>query len=495
MSEQVINSGLTFDHSYAEQLNGFYVPCLGDKAPQPQLVKLNRELAKSLGFDLDNLSDHDMAALLSGGIALENGNPISQVYAGHQFGGFSPQLGDGRALLLGEVIDVNGQRTDIHLKGSGRTQFSRGGDGKAGIGPVLREYLLGEAMHALNVPTTRALAAVTTGEQIMRDGLVPGAVLARVASSHIRFGTFQFFSARGETDQVKLLADYAIARHYPALKNTDDCYLGLLREVGHAQAALVANWMQLGFVHGVMNTDNMTISGETIDYGPCAFIDGYDPDAVFSSIDLQGRYAFSNQGGIAQWNLARFAECLLPLIADDSDEAVKLASEVVNGFSDDYQHRWLAGMSKKLGLTSNQAQDSQLINDLLDLMASNKVYFTQLFRALADAVLGDNSKANALFNDPSEFEQWQATWQERLLVDEVSPQQRAKAMNRVNPIYIPRNHLVEQALKAAENNGDYGPFEQLLAVLERPFKQRAGLDQYALGAPADFGRYKTFCGT
>jgi uncharacterized protein YdiU (UPF0061 family) len=327
-------AGFQFDNTYARDLEGFYVPWKGAEVPAPRMIRFNRPLAEELGLDADALDTDAGAAIFAGHQAPEGAEPLAMAYAGHQFGGFSPQLGDGRALLLGEVIDRQGRRRDIHLKGSGRTPFSRGGDGKAVLGPVLREYIIGEAMHALGVPTTRALAAVATGEEIMRqDGPAPGAVLARVASSHLRVGTFQFFAARGETERLRQLADYAIARHYPDLAGQPDRYLGLLKAVRDRQAALIAQWMNFGFVHGVMNTDNMTISGETIDYGPCAFIDGYDPAMVFSSIDQHGRYAYGNQPKIAQWNLARLAETLLDLInPDDSDDAVKRASDVVNGF-------------------------------------------------------------------------------------------------------------------------------------------------------------------
>jgi len=498
MNEAQIESGLNFDNSYAQQLSDFYVAGVGDKAPAPRLVKLNRSLAEVLSLDLDNLSSEELAAMLSGGTTPVGACPLSQVYAGHQFGGFSAQLGDGRALLLAEVIDTQGQRRDIHLKGSGRTPFSRGGDGKATLGPVLREYILAEAMHALNIPTTRALAAVTTGEQVMRSGLLPGAVIARVASSHIRVGTFQFFAARDQQTQVKKLADYTIARHFPQLLGSSNCYLGLLRQVRDVQATLIAKWMLVGFVHGVMNTDNMTICGETIDYGPCAFIDHYDPSALFSSIDHQGRYAYGNQPGMAQWDLARFAECLLPLIDDDSNEAVKLASEVVNSFSDCYQQQWLAGMRSKLGLTTAQDDDLALVNDLLELMAQQQVDFTQLFRALANVVLDDNEAAEPLFVEPEPFKRWQARWLQRLAsegMDSETCENTAEAMNGVNPIYIPRNHQVEKALQAAENNGDFGPFEQLMIVLAKPFEQRLDLAEYALAAPKSFGRYQTFCGT
>ncbi len=372
-----------FDNSYARDLEGFYVPWQGDAVPAPRLLRLNRALAEELGLDAAALDTPAGAEILVGKARPQGANPLAMAYAGHQFGGFSPQLGDGRALLIGEVLDPQGRRRDIHLKGSGRTPFSRGGDGKAVLGPVLREYLIGEAMHALGVPTTRALAALTTGEQIVREGPKPGAVLARVAASHLRVGTFQFFAARGETDRLRRLADYAIARHYPELADIPNPYLALLERVRDAQAALVARWVSVGFVHGVMNTDNMTISGETIDYGPCAFIDGYDPMAVFSSIDRQGRYAYGNQPTIAQWNLARFAEALLDLVeARDSADAVRQATEAINAFPEIYLHEWQARMRGKLGLQTEQPGDADLVRDLHAAMEGRDVDFTNFFRTL-----------------------------------------------------------------------------------------------------------------
>jgi len=495
MTGMNIDADFNFDNSYAEQLEGFYVPFMGDKAPKPKLIRLNHALAETLGLDIEDLSVGDIAAIFSGGVSLKGGRPLAQVYAGHQFGGFSPQLGDGRALLLGEVIDRNGDRRDIHLKGSGRTPYSRGGDGKAVIGPVLREYILGEAMFALNVPTTRALAAVTTGEQIFRDGMFPGAVLARVASSHIRVGTFEFFAAQGETAKVKQLADYSIRRHFSELTNSKDCYLKLLRAVCERQAALLAKWMCVGFVHGVMNTDNMAIAGETIDYGPCAFIDTYDASAVFSSIDHQGRYAYGNQAQIAQWNLTRLAETLLPLINEDTDEAVRLATDELKAFSDRYQTLWVEGMRAKLGLASTEEEDLNLIIDLHNTMQGQNVDFTLFFRGLSSAAQGETNAVRSLFDDPENFDQWYALWSERLSRDAMNQNERETFMNAVNPIYIPRNHKVEEALQAAEKDSNYSLFEKLMDVLENPFVQRDGMEEYAVPAPKEFGLYKTFCGT
>jgi len=485
----------TFDNSYAAELEGFYVPSQGAEAPAPKIVQLNDELIEELGLDHDALASDEGAAFFAGSVPVEGSTPLAQAYAGHQFGGFSPQLGDGRALLIGEVIDRAGVRRDLQLKGSGPTAFSRGGDGKAVLGPVLREYLMGEAMHALGVPTTRALAAVTTGETVMRQGPQAGAVLARVAASHLRVGTFQFFSARGETDRVRQLADYAIRRHFPELAEEDDRYLGLLRAVLERQAALVARWLAVGFVHGVMNTDNVTISGETLDYGPCAFIDDYDPGAVFSSIDRNGRYAYGNQPTIAQWNMARFAESLLPLIdAEDTDHAVRLATDVVETFSAVYQDSWLTTMCAKLGLERIEDDDVELVADLHRTMEGQHVDFTMVFRRFATALRGDPGPARALFDDPAVLDPWLDRWLARGSRENEGSEARAAAMDRVNPVYIPRNHKVEEALQAAAMS-DLEPFRKLLAVLERPFDVRDGLEAYEEPAPDGFGHYTTFCGT
>ncbi len=489
------NPKFNFDNTYARKLEGFYVPWRGEKVPAPNVVLINDKLAADLRLDAQALKGEQGAAILSGSVAPDGADPLAQAYAGHQFGGFSAQLGDGRALLLGELLDEKGQRYDLQLKGSGRTPFSRGGDGKSVIGPVLREYLMGEAMHALGVPTTRALAAVTTGEQIEREGPKPGAVLARVAASHLRVGTFQFFAARKEWDNVRKLADYAIERHFPDLIEDDDKYLSFLTAVANKQASLVAGWLHVGFIHGVMNTDNMAISGETIDYGPCAFIDAYNPKAVFSSIDRDGRYAFGNQPVIAQWNLARLAETLLPLIdPDDSDNAIRLATNVINGFIDCYTDIWTQGMRAKIGLASLEDDDTMLINDLFAAMEHQNVDYTLFFRNLSDAALGQDGPVQALFDDAEAIIIWLSSWQDRLLRDPQEPDERAQAMNRVNPIYIPRNHRVEEALQTAET-GNMELYEKLLNVLSAPFNKRDGLADFEGPAPDGFGPYKTFCGT
>jgi uncharacterized protein YdiU (UPF0061 family) len=481
-----------FDNTYARKLEGFYVPWKAAQVARPELVKLNYELAEELGLDAAALDSEAGARIFAGNATPEGALPLAQAYAGHQFGGFSPQLGDGRALLLGEVIDRNGRRRDIQLKGSGPTPFSRNGDGRAALGPVLREYLLGEAMHALGIPTTRALAAVMTGEPVYRETALPGAVLTRVAASHIRVGTFQLFANRGEQDKVRRLADYVIDRHYPELKDQANAYLGLLASVCDRQAALIARWMHVGFVHGVMNTDNMAISGETIDYGPCAFMDHYDPATVFSSIDTRGRYAFGNQPSIAQWNLARLAETLLPLIDADSKRAIAQASAVVNGFPDLYERHWLQGMRAKLGLVSEEEADLNLVNGFLTALESGKVDYTLAFRYLADAALGEEEKIRALFADPSAYDLWSGHWRSRLAREAVTAVERAQAMRRANPAYIARNHRVEEALSAAVQRADYAPFETLLKILSRPFDDQPESAAFAEPAPEGRERYQTF---
>ena len=484
-----------FENTYARELEGFYVPWKAVQVARPRLVMFNRELAEELGLDAGALDSEEGARIFAGNETPEGALPLAQAYAGHQFGGFVPQLGDGRALLLGEVIDRNGRRRDIQLKGSGRTPFSRSGDGRAALGPVLREYLIGEAMHALGIPTTRALAAVLTGEPVFRESALPGAVLTRVAASHIRVGTFQFFAARGEQDKVRRLADYAIDRHYPDLKGHANPYRGLLERVCGRQAALIASWMHVGFIHGVMNTDNMAISGETIDYGPCAFMDHYDPATVFSSIDTQGRYAYGNQPRIAHWNLARFAETLLPLIDADGNRAIARATQVVNAFPDQYERHWLRGMRAKLGLVSEDESDLNLVAGFLTAMDGKKVDYTLAFRYLADAALGQEEPLRALFGDPSAYDLWSGQWRERLAREAVAPLARAQAMRRANPAFIPRNHRVEEALSAAVERGDYAPFETLLKILSRPFDDQPEFAVFAEPTPEGRGRYKTFCGT
>ena len=417
-------------------------------------------------------------------------------YSGHQFGNFSPNLGDGRALLVGEVLDRNRGRRDLHLKGSGRTPFARGGDGKAPLGPMLREYVMGEAMAALGIPTTRALAVTATGEDVAREqGMLPGAVLTRVAASHLRVGTFQYVAMRGDADLLRRLADHAIERHHPTVREAENPYLALLEAVVDAQATLIAQWVLVGFVHGVMNTDNMTISGETIDYGPCAFLDAYDPRTVFSSIDHGGRYAFGNQPSIAAWNLARFAEALLPLIDDDSDRAVAAATDVVSSFADRYTAARLVGMRAKLGLGDDVLdEDGALIADLMSMLETYRVDHTSFFRALSSAARGDTEAARSGVADLAAADAWLRRWRTRLDATGVAVEEIAAAMDRVNPVYVPRNHLVEQALAAAYT-GDLDPFHRLVEVLGRPFTEQPGREAYAAPDPDGSDGYTTFCGT
>src|ERR1700760_2059940 len=471
-----------FEDSYARQVPGLSVPWTAAAAPDPKLQILNEELAVELGVDPAELRDPAGVALLVGQVP-EGVTTVAQAYAGHQFGVYSPRLGDGRAVLLGEVVDPRGRRHDLHLKGSGRTRFARGGDGKAVLGPMLREYVIGEAMHGLGIPTTRALAVVTTGEQVLRaEGAQPGAVLARVAASHLRVGTFQYAAASGDRDLLRALADYAIARHYPEAADAPNRYLDLYRRVVAAQASLVARWMLTGFIPGGMNTDNTKISGENIDYGPCAFMDTFDPATVFSSIDDQGRYAYGNQPRVLQWNLARLAETLLPLVGDSSEAAVEAATEVLNGFASAYDQHWAEGMAAKLGLA---APDRHLAEDILKLMRVQKVDFTQFFRALAAGT------ARTLFTEPEPFDAWAARREALLPADRAGV---AAAMDRVNPVYIPRNHRVEEALAQA-TAGDLGPFHQLVDAVSRPFDERPGLAGYTGPAPMGGALYVTYCGT
>ncbi|NVK35904.1 MAG: YdiU family protein, partial [Rhodobacteraceae bacterium] len=484
------------DNSYARELDGFYVAWQGEPVPAPQVLRLNEDLAKSLGFDPESLSGSQGAEMLVGMTVPDTASPLAMAYAGHQFGGFSPQLGDGRALLIGELIDTRGNRQDIHLKGSGMTPFSRGGDGKAALGPVLREYLIGEAMHALHIPTTRALAALTTGERIQREVPLPGAVLARAAASHIRVGTFQFFAARRDVPKLKQLADYAINRHYPHLANEDDKYVQFFNAVRDAQASLIANWMLVGFVHGVMNTDNMTISGETIDYGPCAFMDQYDPATVFSSIDHQGRYAFGRQPSIGAWNLARLAECLLPLIApEDSEAGVETLNAALSDFGPEYERCWLNGFRRKLGLSLKVEGDADLANALLDQLKLQSVDYTGFFRRLAKYVnSGAQAALHPVVDAPEKLDDWLQRYDKRLAEEALDRAEISEAMNKVNPIYIPRNHKVEEAL-VASHDGDMSLFDKLLDVLETPFEERSGCEDYAKPAPSETPAYVTYCGT
>jgi serine/tyrosine/threonine adenylyltransferase len=487
----------TFDNSYRRLPDRFYARLSPTPVAAPGLVKLNAALLEELGVDPSAANPETAALLFAGNRIPEGADPIAMAYAGHQFGNFVPQLGDGRAILLGEVIDRSGQRRDIQFKGSGRTPFSRSGDGRAALGPVLREYILGEAMHALGIPTTRALAAVTTGEPVYRETILPGAILTRVAASHIRVGTFELFASRGDVEGVRHLADHVIARHYPDAGRADSPYLALIEAIVERQAALIAAWMHVGFIHGVMNTDNMAISGETIDYGPCAFMDVYDPATVFSSIDRGGRYAFGNQPGIAQWNLARFAETLLPLIDGASDAAIEQATDIIRGFFGRYEHHWTEGMQRKLGLSTSEPGDTELIHGLLDAMKASGADFTLTFRRLCDAASDQKADTGVrnLFVDRQAYDAWAAQWRSRLDRDPHSPSERAERMRGVNPAVIPRNHRVEHALNAAVEQGDFGPFEAILRVLERPYEDRPELMGYADPPQDDERVLNTFCGT
>ncbi|MGY1623627.1 YdiU family protein [Geodermatophilus sp. SYSU D00965] len=473
---------------FARELPELAVPWRAEEAPSPRLLVLNDRLAAELGLDPAALRSEDGVGLLVGTSLPADAHPVAQAYAGHQFGWYSPRLGDGRALLLGELTDADGRLRDLHLKGSGRTPFSRGGDGLAALGPMLREYVVSEGMHALGVPTTRSLAVVATGRPVRRETLLPGAVLARVASSHLRVGSFQYARATDDVDLLRRLADAAIARHHPAAAEAEQPHLALFEAVVAAQASLVARWMLVGFVHGVMNTDNVTVSGETIDYGPCAFLDVFDPATVFSSIDESGRYAYGNQPVVAEWNLARFAEALLPLLHEDQEQAVALAVESLGGFRREYGAVWSAGMRAKLGLPEglDDAVAAALVDDLLTLLRDNNVDYTSFFRALGAAARGDAEPARRLVLDLAAFDAWAQRWRA------LGPD--ADLMDRTNPVYTPRNHLVEEALTAAHDD-DLGPLERLLEVLARPFDERPGLERYAAPAPGDAGRYVTFCGT
>lgn len=493
-------SGLSlasFDNSFAQLPGHFFSRQAPTPVARPALVAFNHDLAAALELNSASLTPAQLAEIFSGNILPAGAEPIAMAYAGHQFGNFVPQLGDGRAILLGEAIGQAGIRRDIQLKGSGRTVFSRGGDGRAALGPVLREYLISEAMHALGIPTTRALAAVTTGESVFRERALPGAVLTRVAASNIRVGTFQYFAARGDDAAIKTLADYVIERHYPQVKDAANPYLALFEAVVAGQASLIAQWLHVGFIHGVMNTDNMAISGETIDFGPCAFMDAYDPATVFSSIDQFGRYAYAKQPPIARWNLARFAETLLPLFDADEKRSVELAMDILNGFSAAFEARWLSGMRRKIGLRTAQEDDHALIQNLLDLMRRNAVDYTVLFRALGDSLAGPplESRARALFAQPVPFDEWAAQWHRRLEAEPLDEAARRAAMHQVNPAYIPRNFRVEQVLAAAIEQGDYAPFREFFAVLQRPFEEQAEFAAYAEAPPPSPEPYRTFCGT
>ena len=489
-----------FRTTYTGLPDRFYAHTRPTPVRAPRLLALNTKLADQLGLDTQALNGPLGAEIFSGNRIPEGADPIALAYAGHQFGYFVPQLGDGRAILLGEVVASDGQRYDLQLKGSGRTPYSRGGDGRAVLGPVLREYLLSEAMAALGVPTTRALAAVTTGEEVLRETMQPGAVFTRVAASHLRVGTFQFFAARQDTEALRVLADYAIARHYPEAAQAASPYRALLDGVVRRQARLVAQWLHLGFVHGVMNTDNCAISGETIDYGPCAFLEAYDPDTVFSSIDRQGRYAYANQPQILLWNLMRLAETLLPLLEQHEGSAeagMTSVQESLGSFAPQFQAAHLAGLRGKLGFTTEQEVDAALAQDLLDRMAAHRADFTLTFRRLCDAAAGagGDPAVRTLFADPAAYDGWASLWRERLRQEPISPESRAIRMRSVNPAFIPRNHLVQAVITAAVEQHDFQPFDDLLATVTRPYEDQPGRERYMIPARPEECVTQTFCGT
>jgi serine/tyrosine/threonine adenylyltransferase len=486
-SHKADQGGWSLDNSYTGLPDTFYAKQKPAPVASPELVVLNIEVAEELGLDVEVLKD--AAAVFAGNELPEGAEPLAQAYAGHQFGHFN-MLGDGRAVLLGEQLTPTGERFDIQLKGAGRTPYSRGGDGRAALGPMLREYIISEAMDALGIPTTRSLAVVTTGEGIIRETDLPGAILARVAESHIRVGTFQYAANFAETDELKALADYTIERHYPELEDDENPYLSLLKEVIKRQAKLVSQWQMVGFIHGVMNTDNMTISGETIDYGPCAFMNAFDPSTVFSSIDRQGRYAYGNQPPIAGWNLARLAESLLPLLDEDQEKSLELAQAAITEFPDLFHSEWMTGMRAKLGLFNEEAQDKELIDILLSKMHEYGADYTNTFAALTF----DKPEETELYGKP-EFDRWYAIWKERQERQDETPEQAHELMKRTNPAVIPRNHRVEEALEAAVEEGDYSVMERLLDALLEPYAHSPEQAEYAKLPPDTDEPYQTFCGT
>ncbi|MDF0728343.1 YdiU family protein [Cytobacillus sp. S13-E01] len=482
------NPGWNLDNSYARLPKTFFTSQNPTPVRSPKLVILNESLGTSMGLDVQALQSEDSVAMFGGSQIPEGAMPLAQAYAGHQFGHFN-MLGDGRAVLISEQISPSDERFDIQLKGSGRTPYSRGGDGRAALGPMLREYIISEAMHALGIPTTRSLAVVTTGEAVIRETDLPGAILTRVAASHLRVGTFQYAANFGTVEEIKALADYTIQRHYLEVEGEESRYLSLLQEVIKRQAKLISKWQLVGFIHGVMNTDNMTISGETIDYGPCAFMNEYDPATVFSSIDRQGRYAYGNQPNIGGWNLARFAESLLPLLHEDQDQAVEIAQNAISDYPDLYHSNWLAGMRAKLGLFNEETQDKSLIEDLLTMMEKHRADFTNTFRALTL----DNLEDSPLFGTP-EFAQWNELWQARLGRQQESKESSQQLMRDSNPAVIPRNHRVEDALEAAVQ-GDYSVMVKLLEALSKPFAHSPDQVEYCTLPGPSSRPYQTFCGT
>jgi uncharacterized protein YdiU (UPF0061 family) len=484
-----------FENTYARLPARFFSRTEPTPVKAPRLIRFNAALAEELGIEVDAGDDQSIAQALSGNRLLPGSEPLAMAYAGHQFGQFVPQLGDGRAILLGEVRGRDGTLRDIHLKGAGRTPFSRGGDGRAALGPVLREYIVSEAMTALGIPSTRSLAAVASGDTVLREEPLPGAILTRIAASHVRVGTFQYFAAREDLDAVRTLADYVIARHYPDLKSAANPYLELLTAVMRRQSSLVAKWLHVGFIHGVMNTDNTAISGETIDYGPCAFMDFYDANQVFSSIDRQGRYAYSNQPSIAQWNLVRFAETLLPLIDASQERAIELATETINAFAAQIDLKWLQGMRAKLGLATEDARDRELAQRLLAIMQRVQADFTLTFRDLCRLAEAGETRFPGALGEDREFQAWLAEWQSRCAAEPRSRAERAAAMRAVNPRYIARNHRIEELIEAAVERGDFAPFNALLTVLAKPFEEQPEFAAYAAPPRPEQRVQQTFCGT
>ncbi|MDB4846457.1 YdiU family protein [Candidatus Pelagibacter sp.] len=480
--------GWRFDNTYSKLPESFISETSPVKIKSPELIILNDSLSNELGLNFSSIHKEDLSKLFSGNLLPEGSKTISQAYAGHQFGHFT-MLGDGRAVLIGEHLSKNNERFDIQFKGSGITAFSRNGDGKAALGPMLREYIISEAMHSLEIPTTRSLAVVKTNEDVVREDILQGAILTRVATSHLRVGTFQYIAARQKGNELKILFDYTINRHYPNIKKNKNQALELLKITIEKQINLVINWMRVGFIHGVMNTDNMAISGETIDYGPCAFMDIYDPQTVFSSIDQMGRYAYFNQPSITKWNLARFAECLIPLIDNDKDKAIKIVTEIINSFEKNYESKWLNMMRDKLGLFGEDTKDQVLILDLLTWMHHNKADYTNTFCHLMNIKI-QNDK---IYNDEN-FLIWKKKWQERLLLNNDIPEKSLRLMRSANPLVIPRNHKVEEALEAANNN-NLTVVKKLINVLKKPYEDQTKIDNYQLPAPLSDQKYKTFCGT
>jgi len=482
-----------FDNSYARLPDAFFALVQPTPVGGPVMIRVNHELATDLGVDTERLDSSEGLAVLAGNQRADGSEPLAMAYSGHQFAGFSPQLGDGRAILLGEVVGKDGIRYDIQLKGSGPTPFSRRGDGRSALGPVLREYIVSEAMAALGVPTTRALAAVASGDQVVRQGFEPGAVFTRVAKSHVRIGTFQWFAARQDNENLKVLADYVIGRHYPEAQEQVNPYQSLLAGVIRRQANLIAHWMQLGFIHGVMNTDNMTVSGETIDYGPCAFLDNYEAGKTFSSIDRQGRYAFGNQGPIGHWNLTRFAETLLPLLDNDQEKAVTVAETALAEFPALYQAALQLRFTAKIGIESGDSNDWSMVENLLAAMEEGEADFTQVFRHLPEAFeSGDDEVVVRLFSQPEAIVTWLSNWRTRL--QQLEPGQATALMRRTNPVFIPRNHRIEAAIQAG-NGGDFTLFHQLHQVLQQPFTEQAEFSDYEVAPTPDEVVCETFCGT